>query len=114
MLGLCRLLGFFRAFRIARIAATLGALAACRPFRLLATGAGLGRNPSRGQHLDKLAHRGRELASALIYDRQRTEEGSLLELEHLERAARDLVLNSHPRHDRASEADFDRALDSLD
>src|SRR5882762_776484 len=91
---LCRLLGLFGAVGMVRIAAalaTVGSLAPRGTRRVFSSGAGLGNDRARSQHLDKLAHRRRKLATALVDDCQRTEESSLLELEHLERAAGHLV-----------------------
>src|ERR1700674_4396383 len=80
--GLGRLLGFFCALGVVRVAAALaaiGAFAASGALGALSSGARFGNNRTRGEHFDKLAHRGRKLASALVDDRHWTEESSLLE-----------------------------------
>src|ERR1700733_2511250 len=105
----------------------LGLLAACvaLAFRALSPRRPLGLVPrlvaastrhdvAGSQHLDELAHCRRKLAAALVYDRKRAEKGAFLEFEHPQRAARDFVLDRHPRHDCASKPNLDGALDGLD
>src|SRR5277367_3051308 len=67
-----------------------------------------------GQHFDELAYCRRQLAAALVYDRERAEKGAFLKFEHPQRAARHFVLDRHPWHDCASEPNLDGALDGLD
>src|SRR5208283_1545948 len=67
--------------------------------RLLAEALRMRREVAGGQHLDEFARRRRQLAPALVDDRQRPRERSLLELEHLDRAARHLVLNRQAVND---------------
>src|SRR5208282_5779787 len=120
LLGFVGLLGFLGAIRAVRVVVAFGALAAWRALGLVASlvaslvAANAGHDVAGRQHLDKLAHRRRELAAALVDDRQRTQKAPFLELEHPQSAARDLVLDGHPRHDCASKANLDGALDGLD
>src|ERR1019366_3403655 len=92
-----RLLALLGAIRAACVEDALSALAAWRALGLVAASAGHG--VAGRQHLDKFAHRRRELAATLVDDRQRTQKAPFLELEHPQSAARDLVLDRHPRHD---------------
>src|SRR5260370_16035872 len=95
---------------------TFSALTAGRALGLVSgfVATGARHDVAGGEHLDEFAHRGREFAAALVDDRERTEIGSFLELEHPQSTARDFVLDGHPRHNRASQPNLDRALDRLD
>src|SRR5580704_1355110 len=90
----------------------LGTIAIAR--RLFAMTLRVRRQVAGSQHLDELACGRRQLPPALIDDRSWAREGTFLELAHLQRSSRHLVLDRQAWNDRASEAYLLRTLDALD